>query len=181
MRDYKKHVMIVMNCIKRMDNVLLFFCICLVFCLNIEASCQDAGIVKSEQVRLSVEQEEEKSELAGLMQEIDVNYKAVKELLGYYKYKEKHWEIILESAQNIRKLTELMSQNFSRPDDWTYQELLESIQSVSKKIMTIANKNDKKESFVEVKRQIKALRQTCGKCHKHIEDNISSQIEQKEN
>jgi len=127
-------------------------------------------IVLSEQGVLPAEQEEENSELAELMKEIEVNFSTLKDLLGFSSYKEKHWKIILESAQNIREKTILMSQQFSRPNDWTFQELLESIQIVSSKIVTITEKYNKEKASAEVKLQIKALRQTCAKCHMHVDN-----------
>ncbi|MHC4322221.1 MAG: hypothetical protein ACYST3_08100 [Planctomycetota bacterium] len=153
-----------------MSKTLFFLCICFVFFLHNETRGQDSVIVLAEQGGLPAEQEEEDSGLAKLMQEIEVNFSAVKDLLGYSEYKEKHWKMILESAQNIREKTVLMSQNFSRPDDWTYQELLESIQIVSNKIVAITKKYNKKKATAEVKLQIKALRQTCAKCHKHVDN-----------
>ena len=63
-----------------------------------------------------------------------------------------------------------MSQQFSRPNDWTFQELLESIQIVSNKIVAITGKYNKEKASAEVKLQIKALRQTCAKCHKHVDN-----------
>ena len=150
--------------------MLFFLCICIVSFLHSETRGQNAVIVLAEQSTLPAEQEEGNSKLAELMREIEVNFSAVKDLLECSEYKEKHWKIILESAQNIREKTVLMSQNFSRPDDWTYQELLESIQIVSNNIVAITKKYNKKKATAEVKLQIKALRQTCAKCHKHVDN-----------
>ncbi|MHC4322243.1 MAG: hypothetical protein ACYST3_08210, partial [Planctomycetota bacterium] len=44
--------------------------------------------------------EEEKSELALMMQDIDESYKLVEEMSGYYKYKKKQWKKILEAGEN---------------------------------------------------------------------------------
>jgi hypothetical protein len=66
-------------------------CVCLVVCLHNEARGQEV----------------EKSELAKLMQKIDVNYKAVKRISKYHKYEKKHWKTILKSGQNIREITNI--------------------------------------------------------------------------
>ena len=146
-----------------MSKTLFFLCICFIFLLHNETRGQDSVIVLAEQ-------EAQDSELAKLMREIEVNFSALRDLLGYSEYKENHWKIILESAQNIREKTALMSQDFSRPDDWTYQELLGNIQLVSNKIVSITKKYNKEKATAEVKLQIKALRQTCAKCHKHVDN-----------
>ncbi|MBC8552793.1 MAG: hypothetical protein H8D23_24470 [Candidatus Brocadiales bacterium] len=153
-----------------MDKAPFIFFIFFIFFLHNETRGQDSVIVLSEQGVLPAEQEEGNSELAELMKEIEANFSTLKDLLEFSSYKEKHWKIILESAQNIREKTILMSQQFSRPNDWTFQELLESIQIVSNKIVAITGKYNKEKASAEVKLQIKALRQTCAKCHKHVDN-----------
>ena len=56
--------------------------------------------------------QEEKSELALMMQDIDESYKAVEEMSGYYKYKKKQWKIILKAGENIAKVTKEWTLNW---------------------------------------------------------------------
>ncbi len=125
------------------------------------------------------EPEKEKSELAKMMHEIDVNYKAVEEMSGYYKFKKKHWKTILESGKNMVKVTQLIRKKYSRPDDWTYQELMEKMQIAAEEMADIAKSNDKEGALEDAQWQVRLLRRTCAKCHKHLDIHIYPQLYKK--
>jgi uncharacterized FlgJ-related protein len=125
------------------------------------------------------EPEKEKSELAKMMHDIDVNYKAVEEMSGYYKFKKKHWETILESGKNMVKVTQLIRKKYSRPDDWTYQELIEKMQIAAEEMADIAKSNDKEGALEDAQWQVRLLRRTCAKCHKHLDIHIYPQLYKK--
>jgi hypothetical protein len=82
-----------------MFRILTIFCFLMVVCF----SCEVFGV---EEV-VPAEPEKEKSELAKLMNEIDTNYKTVEEMSGWYKYKKKHWGIILESGQKYSDINKI--------------------------------------------------------------------------
>jgi hypothetical protein len=125
------------------------------------------------------EQEKEKSELAKLMSEIDKNYKVVEEMSGWYNYKKKHWEIILESGQNMVKVAKSIRRKFSKPDDWTYQELMEKMQIAAEELVEVAQNNDEEGALEDAQWQVRLLRRTCAKCHKHLDIHIYPQLYKK--
>ncbi|OHB86896.1 MAG: hypothetical protein A3D13_09520 [Planctomycetes bacterium RIFCSPHIGHO2_02_FULL_40_12] len=116
--------------------------------------------------------EKEKSELALLMQDIDESYKAVEEMSGYYKYNKKQWKIILEAGENITKITKQVRIKFAKPDDWTYEEQMELMQVEAEKMAEIARNKDKDGTLEDQQWQVRRLRQTCAKCHKHLDIHI---------
>ena len=122
------------------------------------------------------EQEEEKSELAKLMHNIDVNYKAVEEMSGYYMYNRKHWKIILNSGENVVKVAKVIIEKFSRPEDPTYEDLMKKMLAAAEEMVKVAENNDKEGSLEESQWQVRLLRRTCAKCHKHLEIHIYPQL-----
>ena len=91
-----------------------------------------------------VQPEEEKSELALMMQDIDESYKAVEEMSGYYKYKKKQWKIILKAGENIAEITKKVRIKFSRPDDPRHEEQMKLMQVEAEKMAEIAKNKDKR-------------------------------------
>jgi len=78
--------------------------------------------------------EKEKSELAKLYEEIDKHYKAAEELSGYYEYSNNDWNIISESSASIVKLSKIIVNKFSRPDDQKYEDLNKAMLAEAKKM-----------------------------------------------
>lgn len=129
--------------------------------------------IESSDEFLSEEQpEEKKSELALMMQDIDESYKVVEEMSGYYKYKKKHWEKIAKAGENIAKVTKKIRIKYAEPDDWTYEELMEMMQVEAEKMVEIAKNSEKDGALEDQQWQVRRLRQTCAKCHKHLDIHI---------
>jgi len=116
--------------------------------------------------------QEEKSELALMMQDIDESYKAVEEMSGYYKYKKKQWKIILKAGENIAKVTKEVRLKFARPDDLRYEKQNELMQIEAEKMVEIAKNKSKDGALEEQQWQVRRLRQTCAICHKHLKIHI---------
>jgi hypothetical protein len=116
--------------------------------------------------------EEEKSELALMMQDIDESYKLVEEMSGYYKYKKKQWKIILKAGENIAKLTEKVRLKYAKPEDSRYEEQMKLMQIEAEKMAEIAKNKDNVGSLEDQQWQVRRLRQTCAICHKHLKIHI---------
>jgi hypothetical protein len=116
--------------------------------------------------------QEEKSELALMMQDIDESYKAVEEMSGYYKYKKKQWKIILKAGENIAKVTKEVRLKFARPDDLRYEKQNELMQVEAEKMVKIAKNKDADGALEDQQWQVRRLRQTCALCHKHLKIHI---------
>ncbi len=116
--------------------------------------------------------QEEKSELALMMQDIDESYKAVEEMSGYYKYKKKQWKIILKAGENIAKVTKEVRLKFARPDDLRYEKQNELMQVEAEKMAEIAKNKNAEGALEEQQWQVRRLRQTCAICHKHLKIHI---------
>lgn len=116
--------------------------------------------------------EKEKSELALMMQDIDDSYKSVEEMSGYYTYNKKHWKKILEAGENIVKVTKKVRIKYAKPDDWTYEELMKMMQDEAAKMADIAKNHEREGSLEDQQWQVRRLRQTCAKCHKHLDITI---------
>lgn len=116
--------------------------------------------------------QEEKSELALMMQDIDESYKAVEEMSGYYKYNKKQWKIILKAGENIAKVTKEVRAKFARPDDLRYEKQNELMQVEAEKMVEIAKNKDTDGALEEQQWQVRRLRQTCAICHKHLKIHI---------
>ena len=116
--------------------------------------------------------QEEKSELALMMQDIDESYKAVEEMSGYYKYKKKQWKIILKAGENIAKVTKEVRLKFARPDDLRYEKQNELMQVEAEKMVEIAKNKGAEGALEEQQWQVRRLRQTCAICHKHLKIHI---------
>ena len=116
--------------------------------------------------------QEEKSELALMMQDIDESYKAVEEMSGYYKYKKKQWKIILKAGENIAEVTKEVRLKFARPDDLRYEKQNELMQVEAEKMVKIAKNKDADGALEEQQWQVRRLRQTCAICHKHLKIHI---------
>ena len=129
------------------------------------------GEIKGDDV-VPVEPEKEKSELAKLMHEIDVDYKGDEEMSGWYKYKKKHWGIIREAGENIVKVTKKIRSRFAKPDDWTYEELMEKMQIAAEEMVKVAKDNEREGALEDAQWQVRMLRRTCAKCHKHLDIHI---------
>jgi heterodisulfide reductase subunit C len=71
----------------------------------------------------------------------------------YYKYKKEHLETILESGQNMVKVTQFIRKKYSRPDDWTYQELMEKMQIAAEEMADIVKSNDKEGALEDAQWQ----------------------------
>ena len=116
--------------------------------------------------------QEEKSELALMMQDIDESYKAVEEMSGYYKYKKKQWKIILKAGENIANVTKEVRLKFARPDDLRYEKQNELMQVEAEKMVKIAKNKDADGALEDQQWQVRRLRQTCALCHKHLKIHI---------
>ncbi len=118
------------------------------------------------------EPEEEKSELALMMQDIDESYKLVEEMSGYYKYKKKQWKKILKAGENIAKVTEKVRVKYAKPEDSRYEEQMKLMQVEAEKMAEIAKNKDKVGALEDQQWQVRRLRQTCAICHKHLKIHI---------
>jgi hypothetical protein len=116
--------------------------------------------------------QEEKSELALMMQDIDESYKIVEEMSGYYKYKKKQWKQILEAGENIAKVTKKVRIKYAKPDDFKYEDQMKLMQVEAKKMADIAKNKDVDGALEEQQWQVRRLRQTCAICHKHLDIHI---------
>ncbi len=162
-----------------MYKVLIALCIfsivCVQFISNVEGSDQyiPVGKIEDADELMGEEQpEEEKSELALMMQDIDESYKIVEEMSGYYKYKKKHWKIILKAAENIAEITQEIRIKFARPDDSRHEEQMELMQVGAEKMAEIAKNKGKEGALEDQQWQVRRLRQTCAICHKHLKIHI---------
>ncbi len=162
-----------------MYKVLIALCffsiVSLQFIINVEGSDQYIPVGKVEEAEepMGEEQpEEEKSELALMMQDIDESYKVVEEMSGYYKYKKKQWKKILKAGEIIAEVTKEVRIKFAKPEDTRYEEQMKLMQVEAEKMSEIAkNKND--EGALEDQQwQVRRLRQTCAICHKHLKIHI---------
>lgn len=116
--------------------------------------------------------QEEKSELALMMQDIDESYKLVEEMSGYYKYKKKQWKIILKAGETIAKVTEEVRIKYAKPEDSRYEEQMKLMQVEAEKMAEIAKNKDIVGSLEDQQWQVRRLRQTCAICHKHLKIHI---------
>ena len=149
-----------------MYKISVALCICIIFCFLVEARGEDeVGAVPAEQ-------EEEKSELAKLMHEIDLCYKAVEEMSGYYKYKKRHWKIIRKSGECISETTKLVREKFSKPEDKKYEDLMKKIQVAEEEMTEISRNSDIEGALEDSQWQVRLLRRTCALCHKHLKIHI---------
>ncbi len=162
-----------------MYKVFIALCIFLIvssfqFIVNVEGSDQYIPVGKTEGAEeLAGEKpEEEKSELALLMQDIDESYKSVEEMSGYYKYKKKQWKIILKAGENISEITKKVRIKFAKPDDSRYEEQMKLMQVEAEKMAEIAKDKDKVGALEDQQWQVRRLRQTCAICHKHLKIHI---------
>lgn len=120
---------------------------------------------------------ENKGELAMLMEDIDMRYKAVERMSGYYKFSKKDWETVYESGSKIAEVTKTVQSKFSRPDDPDYQKLLEAMAVEAQKMADIAKDRRKEEGALEdVQWQVRRLRHTCANCHKLLNIHIYPQL-----
>ncbi len=164
-----------------MYRILTICCFLLIVCCCSEVPGVENVVpaAPEEEKEIAPEEEEEKSELAKLMSEVDKNYKVAEEMSGWYKYKKKHWKIILESGRNMVVLTKSIRRKFSKPDDWTYQELMEKMQIAAEEMVEIAKNSDKEGALEDTQWQVRLLRRTCAKCHKHLDIHIYPQLYKK--
>ncbi len=149
--------------------IILFFSLAIFFHSELRA---ESEIVPAEPEIVPAEPEKEKSELAKMMSEIDTNYKVVEEMSGWYKYKKKHWKIVLESGQKMVKVTKSIRRKFSKPDDWTYQELMEKMQIAAEEMVKVAKDSKREGALEDAQWQVRMMRRTCAKCHKHLDIHI---------
>jgi len=162
-----------------MYKVLITLCIFSIvssFQYNNIAECSDkqapSAHTDSPDEMLGEVPQEEKSELALMMQDIDESYKAVEAMSGYYKYKKKQWKIILKAGENIAEVTKEVRLRFARPDDLRYEKQNELMQVEAEKMVEIAKHKDVEGSLEEQQWQVRRLRQTCAICHKHLKIHI---------
>ncbi len=116
--------------------------------------------------------QEEKSELALMMQDIDESYKLVEEMSGYYKYKKKQWKKILKAGENIVKVTKEVRAKYARPDDPRYEEQMKLMEVEAEKMAEVAKNKDRDGALEDQQWQVRRLRQTCAICHKHLKIHI---------
>ncbi len=127
------------------------------------------------------EPEEEKSELALMMQDIDENYKLVEEMSGYYKYKKKQWKKILKAGESIAKVTEEVRVKYAKPKDPRYEDQMKLMQVEAEKMAEIAKNKDRDGALEDQQWQVRRLRQTCAICHKHLKIHIYPNLYKKKN
>ena len=151
-----------------MYKIFITLCICFIVCFTIEVKGADAPAAGA----VPAEQEEEKSELAKLMHEIDLSYKAVEEMSGYYRYKKKQWKIILKSGEDIARITKLVREKFSKPEDKKYEDLMKKMQVAAEEMAEIAKDRDREGALEDSQWQVRLLRRTCALCHKHLKIHI---------
>ncbi|MCF6149247.1 MAG: hypothetical protein E3K37_11395 [Candidatus Kuenenia sp.] len=113
-------------------------------------------------------EEEEKSELAILMKEIDKNYKATEEISGYYNYKDEEWKIIGDASAKLIELCKIAVKKFARPDDEKYQKLNKTMLEEAEKMHEVYERRDQVGALEDAQWQVRRLRQTCALCHKHL-------------
>ncbi len=164
-----------------MYKFLIVLCIFLIVCIhiqvisNVEGSEQYIPVGKSEdadELMGGEQPEEEKSELALMMQDVDESYKLVEEMSGYYKYKKKHWKIILKAGENIAEVTKEIRIKFARPDDSRYEEQMKLMQVEAEKMVEVVKNKDNEGALEDQQWQVRRLRQTCAICHKHLKIHI---------
>jgi hypothetical protein len=120
--------------------------------------------------------EEEKSELAKIMGEIDQHYKAVERISGYYKYSDTDWKDIEESSTKIIQLTKGVIRKFSRPDDKKYEDLNKSMLTEAEKMLEVVEHKNDPGALEDAQWQVRRLRQTCALCHKHLGIHLYPQL-----
>jgi len=162
-----------------MYKVIIALCICLIAgsfqYKNIaEGSDQYIPVGKTEVTDEPAGEvpQEEKSELALMMQDIDESYKLVEEMSGYYKYKKKQWKKILKAGEIIANVTKEVRVKFAKPEDLRYEEQMKLMQVEAEKMTEIAKNKDKAGSLEDQQWQVRRLRQTCAICHKHLKIHI---------
>jgi len=156
--------------------VICIFSIVIIFQYNNLAEGSDNNVpskhTDSADELMGEEPEEEKSELALMMQDIDESYKLVEEMSGYYKYKKKQWKKILKAGENIAKVTEEVRIKYAKPEDSRYEEQMKLMQVEAEKMAEIAKDKDKVGALEDQQWQVRRLRQTCAICHKHLKIHI---------
>lgn len=120
--------------------------------------------------------EQEKSELAKIMDEIDKNYKLVERISGYYKYSDNDWKDIAAASSNIIQLTKTVISKFPRPDDRKYQELNKTMLSETEKMLEVVKRKNEQGALEDAQWQVRRLRQTCAVCHKHLGIHLYPQL-----
>lgn len=153
-----------------MYKIIIALCFCFTITFSaINARGEDIGATPAEQ-------KEEKSELAKLMSEIDKSYKAVEEMSGYYKYKKKQWKIILKSGETIERVTKVIRDKFSRPEDEKHEKLMKKMEVAAADMVEIARNSSIVGALEDSQWQVRLLRRTCALCHKHLEIHIYPQL-----
>jgi len=160
---------------KVLTALCIFSIVYLQFIINVEGTDQyiPVGKIEDADELIGEEQpEEEKSELALMMQDIDESYKVVEEMSGYYKYKKKQWKKILKAGENIAEVTKKVRIKFAKPDDSRYEEQMKLMQVEAEKMAEIAINKDNEGALEDQQWQVRRLRQTCAICHKHLKIHI---------
>jgi len=117
---------------------------------------------------------EEKSDLAKLYEKIDKHYKTVEELSGYYKYNDSDWDTISGASDNIIKLSRIIINKFSRPEDIKYEELNKAMLKEAEKMHAVAENKYEEGALEDIQWQVRKLQQTCAVCHKHLGIQVNS-------
>ena len=116
-------------------------------------------------------EENEKSELAEFMGEIDKNYKVLERLSSYFSFEEveKEQKMYRDASANLMVLCKTATTEFARPDNDKYQELNHAMLTASENIDGVFKDKNKAVTLEDVLWQVGLLRQTCADCHKHLD------------
>ncbi len=152
-----------------MDKILTTILIFFIVGLTVQVRADEPG-------NAHAEQEEEKSELAKLLSQVDKDYKAVRALSGYTTFQKKEWKLIRESGENIIKVAKLLRRDHARPEDQRYEHLMKKMQNSAKELVKIAKEKKKTGSVEDAQFHVRKLQQTCSLCHKHLDIHIYPQL-----
>ncbi len=152
-----------------MYKKLAILMVFLAICLTVEVRAEESGTAPAEQ-------KEEKSELAKLLSYVDEDYKALRALSGYTKYKKEDWKLIKQSGENILKVAKVLRRDYARPEDRRYEQLMKKMQDSANALVKLAEDDKKPGAVEDAQWHVRNLRQSCSLCHKHLDIHIYPQL-----
>ena len=113
------------------------------------------------------EEDPKKKELKELMKKVDKWYKASQERMGYYVLSESDWDTLLKSGENISKLSDIVLQKYTPPDDKTYLNLIKEMKKRADEIVKSATERYE-GAYEDIQYSFGRLRNSCKDCHSHL-------------
>lgn len=123
------------------------------------------------------EEDPKKKEYKEIMKSIDMHYKSMQDFMGYYPAQlgKKHWDTFLTGGQEISRLTQLVIDKFSRPEDETYQKLMKEMKKYAEDIVKAAGEKYT-GAYEDIQYSHGRMRNSCKKCHNHLHIQIYTDL-----